>query len=198
MSIRVGAAGARFGAKAAARTTSASSARARTAVGRRSRRRRSRRRGEAGGAGDVMGASAAQARVDDGAGRVVGIVDVDHFKSVNDRFGHDIGDGVLIELARCLRQDLVPGDVVARLGGEESGVVLADVDGGAAFERAEDLRRRVEALACGVGLGGVIRVTVSIGLAPMARDVAVTDTVRTADLAMFQAKADGRNRVRAA
>ena len=142
--------------------------------------------------------SEAQARVDAGAGRVVGIVDVDHFKSVNDRFGHDIGDGVLIEVARCLRQGLAPGDVVARLGGEEFGVVLADVDGGAAFGRAEDLRRRVEALACGDGRGGVVRVTVSIGLAPMARDVAVTDTVRTADLAMFQAKADGRNRVRAA
>ncbi|RZL98876.1 MAG: GGDEF domain-containing protein, partial [Variovorax sp.] len=142
--------------------------------------------------------SEAQARAGAGVAQAIGIVDVDHFKSVNDRFGHDIGDAVLIEVGRCLRQGLTPGDTVARLGGEEFGVVFAQADGTEAVERAEALRRRVEALACADGRGDVVHITVSIGIAEMGRDGVATDTMRKADLAMFQAKARGRNRVCAA
>jgi diguanylate cyclase (GGDEF)-like protein len=138
--------------------------------------------------------SEAQSRSDAGAVHAIGIVDVDHFKSINDRFGHDVGDVVLIEVARCLRQGLAGGDTVARLGGEEFGVVFAPA-GAEAVERAQALRRRVEALACADGRGGLVRVTVSIGIAEMERGEVVTDTMRRADLAMFQAKGLGRNRV---
>jgi diguanylate cyclase (GGDEF)-like protein len=142
--------------------------------------------------------SEAQARSDAGAAQVIGVVDVDHFKAVNDRFGHDVGDAVLIEVGRCLRQGLAPDDIVARLGGEEFGVVFAQGDGAEIVERAQALRRRVEALACDDGRGGLVRVTVSIGLAEMEAGEVVTDTLRRADLAMFQAKGLGRNRVRSA
>ncbi|HUD34625.1 MAG TPA: GGDEF domain-containing protein, partial [Variovorax sp.] len=139
--------------------------------------------------------SDAQACSDAGIVQSIGIVDVDHFKSVNDRFGHDVGDVVLIEVARCLRQGLANGDTVARLGGEEFGVVFAQADGAEAVERAQALRRRVEALACADGRGGLVRVTVSIGVAEMERGEVATGATRRADLAMFQAKGLGRNRV---
>ncbi|MBS7538109.1 GGDEF domain-containing protein [Ancylobacter lacus] len=122
-------------------------------------------------------------------------VDVDHFKSINDRFGHGGGDLVLAAVARSLRVPLRPGDMVARIGGEEFAVLLPATGLAAAAAVGERLRAAVAALQ--VDLGGVrVAVTVSVGVA-VARHVgeSVDAVLRDADVAMYRAKAEGRNRV---
>lgn len=125
---------------------------------------------------------------------VVLLLDVDHFKIVNDDHGHAVGDQVLAELATTVRSQLRGEDIIARFGGEEIVVVAADA-AGAAAEIGERLRR-------GVATAGLaVPVTVSIGCvehAPRRADephATLTALVARADLAMYQAKHAGRNRV---
>ena len=127
------------------------------------------------------------------------LVDIDHFKAVNDELGHDLGDAVLREVARRLADALRETDLVARWGGEEFVLLLPEVDAGAdeglglAVER---VRERVAAFP--VELGGERpprAVTVSIGLANLARGDQADDLLRRADQALYRAKRGGRNRV---
>ncbi|MCJ2136085.1 sensor domain-containing diguanylate cyclase [Methylobacterium sp. J-026] len=131
------------------------------------------------------------------------IVDADHFKRFNDRYGHQVGDQVLQGLARCLSDSVHrPHDLVCRVGGEEFAVLLPDTDLVGAFRIAEKVHAEVSALAVGSAGIGAGAVTVSIGLAasvPAATEVtALADLYRLADEALYEAKAGGRNQTHCA
>src|SRR4051812_38923133 len=126
----------------------------------------------------------------------IAIVDIDHFKPVNDRYGHQTGDEVLVEVARALAEHIRAEDHLGRLGGEEFLVVLPDTDAGAADRVIEKLR--CEAAKAEVAHAGEpIAVTVSIGVATWAGE-APEDLLRRADGALYDAKAAGRDRAQAA
>ncbi|MCA0146132.1 diguanylate cyclase [Blastococcus sp. LR1] len=123
----------------------------------------------------------------------VGLVmcDVDHFKQVNDAYGHERGDQVLIELAIRLRGILREADLAYRVGGEEFVLLLPGRDAGAAERVAERIRRAVAATP----LAG-LAVTVSVGVATAVGDSAsLSQLLREADGALYRAKRDGRDRV---
>lgn len=127
------------------------------------------------------------------------LVDIDRFKSVNDTCGHTAGDQVLVEVARRLQTSVRPSDMVARIGGEEFLIVLADCTFEIAHATAERLRRLVGDDPVRIGHGAGLRVTISIGLA-MGDGVAdaalkADDIVARADHALLAAKAEGRNQV---
>jgi diguanylate cyclase (GGDEF)-like protein len=123
------------------------------------------------------------------------MIDLDRFKSVNDRFGHSIGDEVLRIFADSARAHLRPSDIVARLGGEEFAVLLADACRDNAFAVAERIRSTFAAAAASVG-GHAVSATASIGVAIIQdpqQDIAAL--LAQADHALYRAKARGRNRV---
>jgi diguanylate cyclase (GGDEF)-like protein len=124
------------------------------------------------------------------------LVDIDHFKTVNDRYGHDVGDLVLRTVAERMSADLRAEDVIGRWGGEEFVVVLAFTSLAGAVTVAERLRAAVAAAPIQAGDVGPVTVTVSVGCAAAAAtDSDPTELVRRADSALYQAKAAGRNRV---
>lgn len=120
------------------------------------------------------------------------MIDVDHFKRVNDNFGHDTGDVVLRMIADGLRDGLRGGDTAARYGGEEFTVILthADVDG--ALVAAERLRSRIETME----FPQIGHLTISLGVATFPLQASSRDSlVSVADRALYEAKRSGRNRV---
>lgn len=126
------------------------------------------------------------------------VVDIDHFKSYNDSFGHVEGDTCLIAVATALEQSIRPDrDLLARLGGEEFAVVLDDVDAEEAVAMAERMRANVEALSSARRARIRRKVTVSIGLATRGADEAksLVALMEQADAAVYRAKSDGRNQV---
>ncbi|BDU76478.1 GGDEF domain-containing protein [Mesoterricola sediminis] len=123
------------------------------------------------------------------------LLDIDHFKRVNDTCGHLAGDRVIRRVAEACREGSRESDSVARWGGEEFAVLLPESDADGAWARAERIREAVEALAVDVGPGPPVRCTVSVGVAAM-RDGEDGDAfVRRADEALYRAKAAGRNQV---
>jgi diguanylate cyclase (GGDEF)-like protein len=123
------------------------------------------------------------------------MLDVDHFKQINDTHGHPAGDLVLQALVRLLREQVRPGDVVARYGGEEFLIVLDGQDPGSALVVAERVREAIAATPVAAGTV-TIRLTASIGVATVAEAGYDLDAlVRSADAAVYRAKAEGRNRV---
>jgi len=123
------------------------------------------------------------------------MIDLDRFKSVNDRFGHSIGDEVLRIFAESAQVNLRPTDIVARLGGEEFAVLLADACRDNAFKVAERIRSTFAALAATVG-GHAVNATASIGVAIIQDPLQdVQALLAQADQALYRAKARGRNRV---
>jgi two-component system, cell cycle response regulator len=122
------------------------------------------------------------------------IVDIDHFKSVNDGHGHDAGDAVLREVAGRMVDSVRLEDMVGRWGGEEFLVVLPNTAAQGAAELAERLRQVVAGEPCRLPDGGAVPVTISLGCAASVIDDAAT-LVRSADAAMYEAKESGRNRV---
>ena len=125
----------------------------------------------------------------------VAILDIDHFKNVNDTYGHDRGDTVLEKISEILIDSVRMGDSVFRYGGEEFLVVLLGVDAPAARNAAEKLRRRIEEASVNLGEGRSIRVTVSIGVALHDGHPDYSRTISQADEALYRAKELGRNRV---
>lgn len=122
------------------------------------------------------------------------IIDLDHFKAINDTHGHDVGDKVLKEVARCLRELTRFHDVVARLGGEEFAIVAVNMDESGLITFAERIRKAVSSLA--VTNGNIrLRVTASVGLAVWNGKEPADDLYRRADQRLYQAKGLGRNRV---
>jgi two-component system cell cycle response regulator len=128
------------------------------------------------------------------------VLDIDHFKRVNDNYGHDVGDEVLREFADRVRSCTRGIDLVARMGGEEIVVVLPDTALDAAFAVAERIRERVVSEPFGIqGATNSIPVTVSIGVSSRrAGDASPAEIMKRADDALYLAKANGRNRVIAA
>jgi len=122
------------------------------------------------------------------------ILDIDHFKDVNDSFGHAIGDAVLIRLAQLLTKSRRVGDLIGRLGGEEFLLAFPGLDEGAAVDVCQQLRRSVEADDWEAIKPG-LRVTVSLGVCARSNESDVNELVERADAAMYRAKRAGRNRV---
>lgn len=123
------------------------------------------------------------------------IIDLDHFKQINDQYGHLAGDEVLVAVVDACVHHLRSGDCLGRLGGEEFALLLPDATWSEAMETAERLRRATETLAVAVG-DNVVHPTVSIGVALLATtDGSLSSLMHRADLAMYSAKMQGRNRV---
>ena len=123
-------------------------------------------------------------------------VDLDHFKNINDIYGHDAGDLVLKATSNCIMNTCRKSDVIGRVGGEEFSIFLPETDSAGAIRFAEKLRANIELLNPSIAEDNDIRVTASIGVASkMAHHKAITDIQRDADHAMYHAKKNGRNRV---
>lgn len=129
-------------------------------------------------------------------------MDLDHFKSINDEYGHAAGDMVLIHVSNIIQHTIRSSDVLARLGGEEFAVVLPDISKFRMGEIAERIRLRVDSQPCELTTDTAINVTVSIGLSFFDLDEVVGEVselgealVNQADQALFYAKENGRNRV---
>lgn len=117
-------------------------------------------------------------------------IDADHFKAVNDRFGHDAGDRALQLIARQIQDCMRPTDVAGRFGGEEFVVLLPGTDQHDAARVAERLRKRIEDAR-----QLEVRLTISVGVAQHARGEPIERVIRRADTALLDAKGSGRNRV---
>ncbi|MEE9301059.1 MAG: sensor domain-containing diguanylate cyclase [Alphaproteobacteria bacterium] len=128
----------------------------------------------------------------------IAIMDLDHFKKVNDRLGHAVGDKVLREVARLCRKLVRPEDIFARYGGEEFALLLRDTEIEDATAPLERLRLSVANHPIEVDGDEAITVTVSIGAAPLRLDDTIGASLDQADRALYAAKNGGRNQVRLA
>jgi diguanylate cyclase (GGDEF)-like protein len=122
------------------------------------------------------------------------MIDIDHFKQVNDNYGHIEGDAVLFELAKILTTGKRESDVCARYGGEEFGIILHETTEQGAKTLAERIRARVAAAT----FPGDLKLTISIGVAATAEPALFTSLIERADQALYAAKQGGRNQVRIA
>jgi diguanylate cyclase (GGDEF)-like protein len=122
------------------------------------------------------------------------ILDIDHFKRVNDVYGHPAGDQVLRELSRAMRETLRGSDVSARIGGEEFVILLSDTALDGAVAVTERLRERVGQSEVALEDGRAVRFTVSAGVTELGRGERLDTLLARADEALYRAKSDGRNR----
>jgi diguanylate cyclase (GGDEF)-like protein len=141
---------------------------------------------------DEEGAALIAACRESGADLALLALDIDHFKRVNDTFGHDVGDAVLREFVQRILQASKRRDGLYRTGGEEFAMLLphSDIDAAAAF--AEVLRRQFEATP----FSGAGRLTASFGVAVLLPGDTLETLVKRADRALYEAKGSGRNQVR--
>lgn len=132
------------------------------------------------------------------------IIDADHFKQVNDQFGHQAGDQLLREVTRTIQDTLRTSDILARYGGEEFAIILPQTSRPGALQLAERLRAAVAAIKLDAASGrgsredrnfGVLQVSISIGATQLREDDTMDTLLDRADNALYQAKHDGRNRV---
>lgn len=122
------------------------------------------------------------------------LIDVDRFKGINDRFGHPAGDRVLVAICETLSAGIGRRDILARIGGEEFALIMADVDPAAARCAAEVLRGAVAAMPAGVP--EPLRITASFGVTGLhPDDRGLPELLERADAALYRAKAEGRDRV---
>ena len=123
------------------------------------------------------------------------MIDIDLFKSVNDKYGHDVGDEVIKAVAETLQKNKRASDIAGRLGGEEFAVILPEATLDSAVAAAERLRRLVTERAIAVE-GGRLTVTVSVGACVShAATTGIDELLKQADIALYEAKRSGRNRV---
>ncbi len=122
------------------------------------------------------------------------ILDLDHFKAVNDTYGHDVGDEVLKSVAGCLREMTRYHDVAARLGGEEFAVVAPNLDDEQLHKLAERIRKGVAAMTVQADTTQ-LSITTSVGVAVWNRRESSEELYRRADRNLYEAKRMGRNRV---
>ncbi len=130
-------------------------------------------------------------------GACVILLDIDHFKSINDRHGHLEGDRVLKESLQLMRPLLGSNDLFARFGGEEFVILIPGSDIGEAVALAERIRRVLEASEIVLSNGAVVNITASFGVAKgNLGQLAWRRLIEAADAALYRAKSDGRNCVR--
>jgi diguanylate cyclase (GGDEF)-like protein len=123
------------------------------------------------------------------------LLDVDHFKSINDAFGHEAGDRVLSCVADVIREELRAQDLVGRWGGEEFLAILPDTDSTKAQASAERVRNAFSAKDWKAITGGDVEVTISIGVSELRAGEDLSAAVSRADMALYRSKTSGRNRV---
>jgi len=121
-------------------------------------------------------------------------VDVDHFKTINDNYGHECGDLALASVAGWLMDSVRGSDAVFRFGGEEFVILLGDTDLQGAAVIAERIRADIESHALAYGMD-VLNITASLGVSTLIGDDNIESIVKRADTAMYRAKQQGRNRV---
>ena len=124
------------------------------------------------------------------------LVDINHFKHINDQFGHDVGDEVLKALSRAFEASVREQDVVSRWGGEEFLILLPNTNQPDAIEQAERLRQLLDSDTMRINRYPH-RVTASFGVSEYHAGQSVESMLKQADVALYQAKAQGRNRVQA-
>jgi len=124
----------------------------------------------------------------------VAIIDIDHFKQINDRFGHAAGDAVLQRFAREALGAIRVADVLARWGGEEFVLLLSDARLPLARSGVDRVRLRFEGLTL-LAEDPALRVTISAGLTEHLAGESVAEALARADRALYEAKAEGRNRL---
>ena len=122
------------------------------------------------------------------------MIDIDHFKSINGRYGHGIGDQVLCLVAKLCSSQIRKTDTLARMGGEEFALLLIESDAMRATQFAERLCKTIEMSTLIVG-GQEIAVTVSVGIASVISSISLSEILNRADKALYEAKGAGRNRV---
>ncbi|MBU1462273.1 MAG: GGDEF domain-containing protein, partial [Alphaproteobacteria bacterium] len=130
------------------------------------------------------------------------LIDVDHFKAINDGYGHAMGDRVLKAIADSLRATIRSDDLCGRLGGEEFAIYLRNMPSTQATAMAERVRQAIEMLDIAAADGTHIRPTISVGAAHAdggaSAGASADQLLQRADMAMYAAKANGRNQVRLA
>ncbi|MEA2091652.1 MAG: diguanylate cyclase [Campylobacterota bacterium] len=124
----------------------------------------------------------------------VAMIDIDYFKKINDSYGHDIGDKVIIFLSEILRTNTSYRDIVSRFGGEEFCIVLKNINRYSATDIFERLREKVESAHFTTNKNQLIKFTISVGVS-LHHDDTLNETVNQADMMLYNAKQDGRNRV---
>ena len=124
------------------------------------------------------------------------MLDLDHFKKINDTYGHDAGDAVLKELGKILQNDIRLGDIAARYGGEEFIIMFYNADVEVALRRAESIRQDVTMLHIKYGAQDVGPITISIGVSTYPTDgKSPEELIEAVDKALYYVKKNGRNKV---
>ena len=121
-------------------------------------------------------------------------LDIDHFKSINDNYGHEYGDATLSSVAKWIKENLRGSDIVFRFGGEEFVILLSDTDLSGALLLAERIRRSIDLHTLAFGMDA-IKITASLGVSVLMPDDSIESFVKRADDAMYNAKRNGRNQV---
>ena len=122
------------------------------------------------------------------------MIDIDHFKPINDQHGHAVGDAVLMAIGAACRTAVRSNDVIGRLGGEEFAMLMPLTDQETAYRIVDRLREAVAAIAIPTGDGRAVSVTISVGMAMFANQQ-IDRLLLDADRALYSAKKTGRNRI---
>jgi len=125
----------------------------------------------------------------------IAMIDIDHFKKVNDTYGHDVGDKIIVSLADILRSGTNPNDIVSRFGGEEFCIVLKNINNHSAEDILERLREDVEKFSLEIDEETIVKFTISIGAVMHDPAETLDESVNAADMLLYKAKNSGRNRL---
>lgn len=129
------------------------------------------------------------------SGLVLLMLDIDHFKVVNDTWGHNFGDVILKEVSKKFFDCVRTTDFIFRLGGEEFGILLPETDKQGAFQLADRIRKSIEEMRTSVNEETIVLITISIGVSLYASELSLDEFMHRSDLALYESKANGRNRV---
>ena len=125
----------------------------------------------------------------------IAMLDIDYFKKVNDTYGHEIGDKVIIQIADTLKTSTKAGDIVSRFGGEEFCLVLKDISKRGAFEVLERIRAEIENFSYKIDATKNLNFTVSIGATMFQEEESLEENINRADMMLYNAKNGGRNQL---
>lgn len=117
------------------------------------------------------------------------LIDIDHFKQINDQHGHNVGDDVIKHFAACLQNNVRESDIVGRWGGDEFVILFPETDAHVAMRFGERIQKNIAACNCGIDLP----LTISYGVAALQTEQSVSDLIDHADRALYQAKRRGRD-----